>query len=99
MGHGTHTAGTICGSDGVGVAPGARLISARMFDNYGFDSMILAASIRHLMHWHEAALMGADIATIPPKLLDQVMNHPLTEKGIEMFDADFAKLGKKELLD
>jgi len=71
----------------------------RMFDNYGFDSMILAASIRHLMHWHEAALMGADIATIPPKLLDQVMNHPLTEKGIEMFDADFAKLGKKELLD
>ena len=71
----------------------------RMFDNYGFDSMILAASLRHLMHWHEAALMGADIATVPPKLLDQVMNHPLTEKGIAMFDADFAKLGKKELLD
>ncbi|HBS48296.1 TPA: fructose-6-phosphate aldolase [Candidatus Dependentiae bacterium] len=70
-----------------------------MFDNYGFDSLILAASLRHLMHWHDAALAGADIATIPPKLLEQVMNHPLTEKGIAMFDADWQKLNKAELLD
>ncbi len=65
---------------------------------YGFESQVLAASIRHVMHWHEVVLSGADVATVPPKLLDQVMSHPLTIKGIEKFDADWAKLGKDELL-
>ncbi len=69
-----------------------------MLDNYGYESEILAASLRHLMHWHEAALLGADVATIPVKLLEQVMHHPLTERGIVQFDNDWKSLGKKELL-
>lgn len=69
-----------------------------MTETYGFPSQILAASIRHIMHFHKAVLAGADVATVPPKLLDQVMSHPLTEKGIKKFDADWQKLGKQELL-
>ena len=69
-----------------------------MKNQYDFKSEILAASIRHVMHWHEVALAGVDVATVPPKLLDQVMHHPLTEVGIKKFDADWNKLGKQELL-
>lgn len=69
------------------------------FDNYELDSQILAASLRTVMHWHHAALIGADVATIPPKLLTQVMQHPLTQAGIDKFDADWAKLGKSDLLE
>lgn len=69
-----------------------------MKSHYGFDSEILVASIRHIMHWHEAVLAGADVATVPPTLLDQMMNHPLTESGIKKFDDDWNKLGKKDLL-
>jgi transaldolase len=69
-----------------------------MKHQYSFDSEILAASIRHVMHWHETVLIGADVATVPPKLLDQIMHHPLTEKGIKKFDDDWNKLGKDELL-
>lgn len=69
-----------------------------MVDRYGFASQILAASIRHVMHFHHSVLIGADVATVPPKLLDQIMHHPLTEKGIKKFDADWEKLGKDELL-
>lgn len=65
---------------------------------YGFESEILAASIRHIMHWHEVVLTGADVATVPPKLLDKIMVHPLTQKGIVKFDEDWNKLGKEELL-
>lgn len=79
---------------------GLDLISklVHMVEEYGFASQILAASIRHVMHWHEVVLAGADVATVPPKLLDQVMSHPLTQKGIEKFDKDWEKLGKQELL-
>jgi transaldolase len=79
---------------------GLELIDKLMLikNQYGFDSEILAASIRHVMHWHEVALAGVDVATVPPKLLDQVMYHPLTEVGIKKFDADWNKLGKQELL-
>jgi len=69
-----------------------------MVEQYGFASQVLAASIRHVMHWHEVALVGADVATVPPKLLDQIMNHPLTVKGIQKFDDDWKKLGKQDLL-
>lgn len=69
-----------------------------MVEQYGFVSQILAASIRHLMHWHEVLLVGADVATVPPKLLEQLMHHPLTEQGIKKFDDDWKKLGKEELL-
>ena len=69
-----------------------------VMDNYGYESEILAASVRSVMHLHDAALIGADVATIPPTLLDKVFKHPLTEQGIAKFDADWQSLGKKDLL-
>lgn len=85
--------------DDVGV-DGLKLIEdlVMMRDMHDFKSEILAASIRNMHHWNESILIGADVATVPPKLLDQVMQHPLTTKGIEKFDADWKKLNKKELL-
>ena len=66
-------------------------------NNYEFESEILAASIRHLVHWQRAAELGADVVTVPPAILEAAMKHPLTERGIEMFDADWKKLGKAKL--
>ena len=63
--------------------------------NYGFKTEVLAASIRHPLHVIEAALMGADIATMPFKVLTQIVQHPLTDKGIESFLADWNKTGQK----
>lgn len=59
------------------------------YKNYGFDTKVLVASIRHPQHVTEAALIGADICTIPPAVLDQLVHHPLTDKGIEKFMADW----------
>lgn len=70
-----------------------------MIENYEFDTEILAASVRTIMHWQEAMLAGADVATIPPALLESVVKHPLTEKGIKIFDEDWKKLGKTSLFD
>lgn len=70
-----------------------------MLDNYDYETELLAASIRHQRHLHAAVLCGADVATIPPTLLDQIVKHPLTEQGIAKFDADWKKLGKANLLD
>lgn len=67
-----------------------------MFDNYDFSTQILAASIRHTLHVHAVALEGADIATIPVKLFDTLVDHPLTDKGMILFDTDWKKLGIKE---
>jgi len=67
----------------------------RIYDNYGMETQILAASIRHPMHVVDAALMGADCATIPPKVLYQLLKHPLTDAGIEAFLADWKALGKE----
>ena len=67
--------------------------------NYNFKSEILAASIRNPIHMRKALFWGIDVITIPPTLLDKVMNHPLTKEGIEKFDADWKKLGKKDLFD
>jgi len=64
---------------------------------YGFTSQILAASIRSLTHWHDAAQAGADVITLPPALLEKAVHHPLTRHGIEKFDADWATLKKKSL--
>jgi transaldolase len=63
-----------------------------IYDNYGFETRILAASIRHPVHVVEAALAGADVATIPFKVLMQLVNHPLTDVGVERFLADWEKL-------
>lgn len=71
-----------------------------MKDSYeDFDSEVLAASIRTLDHWKQVALMGVDVVTLPPAILEKAMKHPLTDKGIAAFDADWAALGKKNLLE
>ena len=65
-----------------------------IYDNYGFDTEVIVASVRHPRHVLEAALMGADIATIPFKVIEQLAKHPLTDKGIDMFLADWNKVPK-----
>ena len=67
--------------------------------HYGFSSEILAASLRSVRHWQQAALLGADIATVPASVIEQACKHPLTTAGIASFDADWNKLGKKNLFD
>lgn len=76
---------------------GMELISQirQIYDNYGMDTQILVASIRHLQHVMESALLGADCATIPPKVLWQMAKHPLTDKGIEAFTKDWESLGQE----
>ncbi|MCO5135278.1 MAG: fructose-6-phosphate aldolase, partial [Phyllobacteriaceae bacterium] len=56
---------------------------------------ILAASIRTVMHVKEAALIGADVATVPPAVIKALVKHPLTDKGLDAFLADWAKTGQK----
>ena len=67
----------------------------QIYDNYGFDTEILAASIRTVDHVKRAALIGADVATVPPATLKALVKHPLTDKGLEQFLADWAKTGQK----
>jgi transaldolase len=67
----------------------------QIYDNYDFDTNILAASIRSANHIKEAALIGADYGTAPPAVLKALVNHPLTDKGIQSFLADWAKAGGK----
>jgi transaldolase len=66
-----------------------------IFDNYGFESEVIVASIRNPIHVLEAALIGADVATIPYKVIEQLVKHPLTDIGIERFLADWKKVPKK----
>jgi transaldolase len=66
----------------------------QIYDNYGFTTEVLAASIRHPMHIVDCALAGADVATIPFKVIQQLVNHPLTDKGLETFLADWKKSGR-----
>jgi transaldolase len=63
-----------------------------IFDNYAFDTEVLAASIRNPLHVVDAALHGADICTIPFKTLQQIVKHPLTDIGIERFNSDWQKV-------
>jgi len=65
-----------------------------IFNNYGFETEIIVASIRHPMHVVEAALMGADIATLPFNSLEKLVKHPLTDRGIERFLDDWEKVKK-----
>lgn len=65
-----------------------------IYDNYGFQTEILAASIRTVNHVKEAALIGADVATVPPSTLKALVKHPLTDKGLEAFLSDWAKTGQ-----
>ena len=66
-----------------------------IFDNYGFDTEIIVASIRHPMHVYEAAMIGADIATVPFNVLEKLFNHPLTDIGIERFLSDWRRANKQ----
>ena len=68
-----------------------------IYDNYGFDTQILAASIRNVNHMKDAALIGADIATAPPAVVKQMASHVLTDKGLDGFMKDWAKTGQKIL--
>lgn len=65
-----------------------------IYANYAFDTQVLVASIRHPMHVVNAALAGADVATIPLKVIDQLLQHPLTDKGIAQFLSDWDKRKK-----
>ncbi len=66
----------------------------QIYDNYGFATEVLAASIRHPMHIVDCALAGADVATIPFKVITQLVKHPLTDKGLEGFMSDWKKSGR-----
>jgi transaldolase len=82
--------------DDIGI-DGMELISEirTIYDNYDFQTEILAASIRTVNHCKQAALIGADVATMPPATIRALVKHPLTDKGLEMFLADWAKTGQK----
>jgi transaldolase len=66
-----------------------------IFDNYGYPTEVIVASVRNPLHVVDAALTGAHIATIPFSVIDQIVKHPLTDIGIEKFLADWKKLEKK----
>ena len=65
-----------------------------IYDNYGFETEVLVASVRHAMHVVEAALIGADIITMPFAVIDKLLNHPLTDIGLKKFLADWEKVKK-----
>lgn len=75
------------GTDGMQLIREIRTI----YDNYGFDTKILAASIRHPLHMVQASLIGADVATVPFSVIQQMMKHPLTDQGLAKFLADWEK--------
>lgn len=75
-------------SEGMNLIADIRLV----YDNYGYETEILAASIRHPMHLLESARLGADVATMPLKVIDQLLKHPLTDIGLEKFIGDWEKL-------
>jgi transaldolase len=79
------------GHDGMELVEEIRTI----YDEYDVDTEILAASLRHPRHVHEAMILGADCATLPPKVLYQLLRHPLTDRGLEQFLEDWKGLGKE----
>lgn len=82
------------GGDGIGLLAQIRAI----YDQYGYETEILAASLRSPDHVQSAALAGCDAATIPPKIFDQMIKHPLTDTGLEAFLADWQKTGRGGLV-
>lgn len=81
------------GEDGIELIEDIRMI----FDNYGFDTEILAASIRNTGHVKAVAMAGADCATLPPQVFEALIKHPLTDKGLELFANDWASTGQSIL--
>ena len=78
------------GQSGMALIEEIRII----YDNYNFDTEILVASTSHNLHIIDSALIGADVATIPPKLVHQLFKHPLTDSGLAAFVADWEKTGQ-----
>ena len=78
------------GQSGMALIEEIRII----YDNYNFDTEILVASTRHKLHIIDSALIGADVATNPPKLVHQLFKHPLTDSGLAAFVADWEKTGQ-----
>lgn len=78
------------GGDGPGLLEAIR----ETYDNYGFETAILAASLRSATHVELAARIGCDAATLPPKIFDQIVSHPLTENGLKAFHDDWKKTGR-----
>ena len=81
------------GHDGMGLIE--EIVS--IYDNYDFPTEVLVASVRHTQHVVEAAKIGAGVVTAPPKVLWQLFKHPLTDKGLESFMADWEKTGQSIL--
>jgi transaldolase len=79
------------GQSGMDLIADIRMI----YDNYDFRTEILVASVRHPMHVVEAAKLGADVMTAPPKIIRQLFSHPLTDAGMKSFLADWEKTGQK----
>jgi transaldolase len=78
------------GFDGMQIISDIRLI----YDNYDYQTQILVASIRHPVHVLESARIGADVITAPPAVIRQLFKHPLTDRGLDLFAADWAKTGQ-----
>ena len=78
---------------------GMELISdiRQIYDNFGFDTQILAASVRTVNHVTQGALIGADVITAPPSVIKALVSHPLTDRGLEQFMKDWAATGQKIL--
>lgn len=76
---------------------GLNLISeiVQIFASYDSSTQVLVASVRHPLHVIESAKMGADVVTLPPDILDKMIRHPLTDKGLDLFSADWRKLEKE----
>ncbi|TVP76265.1 MAG: fructose-6-phosphate aldolase [Gemmatimonadales bacterium] len=77
------------GHDGLEIVAEIR----QVYDNYGFETEILAASLRHPRHVQEAMLVGADVATLPPSVLYPLLHHPLTDRGLDQFLKDWKAAG------
>ncbi|HUU56329.1 MAG TPA: fructose-6-phosphate aldolase [bacterium] len=65
-----------------------------IYENYDYDTEVVVASVRHPLHVVEAARIGADVVTIPPAVIDKLIKHPLTDKGMKSFLEDYAKIPK-----
>ncbi len=80
------------GQTGIGLIVEIKTI----YERYGFKTQILAASIRHPIHVKEAALAGADVATCPPQIIDQLFKHSLTDAGLQKFLEDWKKISEEQ---
>ena len=92
---GTYVSPFICRLDDMGI-DGMELIEEirAIYDNYAFDTEILAASIRTANHVKACAIVGADVATMPPSTIEKLVKHPLTDNGLAAFLADWEKTGQ-----